>query len=145
MRTVQTGWEEYYSMAMAVSGVSKDSIQYKETRRAFYAGAALMFELATGMSGLSDDAAVEVLKGLSHLPVVQALLAYNRASKIKSSYIDNMFKYLVNVNGDIGWVHPSIKHWNVVTHRLSVEKPAAQTQPKFDKSKDVLPLWLSVS
>ena len=97
----------------------------------------------------------EVLQDHKDEPVVHALLAYRRVVKLKSSYVDTIIGrpaegkkpakagcVFPDKYGTMR-VHPSINHATVRTHRLSVKKPAAQTLPHRDETKDILPNWLA--
>jgi DNA polymerase I-like protein with 3'-5' exonuclease and polymerase domains len=64
-------------------------------------------------------------------PIVPAVIKYRRVTKLKSSYIDNLDKFLHN-----GYVFPGYKQAHVKTGRLSAADPAIQTIPRKDKRKD---------
>lgn len=66
MNTIQSQWEQYYTRTMKPSGIKPGSVQYEETKRAFYAGAGSYFAILMEVTNnLSEDAAAGVLKGVS--------------------------------------------------------------------------------
>jgi len=97
----------------------------------------------------------EALQGYADEPIVAALLAFRRISKLKNSYVDTIIGRPAEEKKKtkdgcvfpdkfgVMRVHPSIKHWNVITHRLSAARPAAQTLPHKDAVKDSIPNWLA--
>jgi DNA polymerase-1 len=80
----------------------------------------------------------EALRQNEDLPTVKALQAYRRVRKLKTSYVDNLFQFIVYDKYGTPRVHPIMKHWNAVTHRLAVEKPALQTIPHRDEKTDTV-------
>lgn len=88
---------------------------------------------SSGAPSTSESALLEH----KNVPIVQAILAWRRVNKLKTSYLDNIWNFQAQ-----GAVHPTYKHWNVVTHRLSAEKPAIQTIPHTDVQKDTIPEFL---
>lgn len=61
MMTIQSGWESYYKDLLKPMGVKPGSHQYKETRRAFYAGSQHFFGIAMKAADLSEDAGEAIL------------------------------------------------------------------------------------
>lgn len=61
LNTVAAEWEKF--KAVIPTGASET--QFREMRRAFFAGGASMFKLVTDTSELSDDGAEAVFDGLS--------------------------------------------------------------------------------
>lgn len=84
----------------------------------------------------------EILVEHRDIPAIAALLAWNRVTKLLSSYLVNIKNYVYQDKFGVDRVHPNWKHWNVITHRLSAEAPAIQTIPHKDAKKDTLPQWL---
>lgn len=80
-----------------------------------------------------------VLEDNSDLLAIQALRMYRRVTDLHSSYIKNMPKFIFRDVFGVPRVHPTFKHWNVVTHRLSAENPPVQTIPHKDEAKDTVP------
>lgn len=63
--TIAHAWADYYTRLLKIQGVVPASVQYQETRRAFYAGAASFMESMVGIADLSDDDAVGCMDKLS--------------------------------------------------------------------------------
>jgi uracil-DNA glycosylase family 4 len=80
----------------------------------------------------------QALTANEDLVAVQALQAFRRVRKLKTSYLDNLSKFIVYDKYGTPRVHPVMKHWNVVTHRLAVERPALQTIPHKDEKTDTV-------
>lgn len=64
MMTVQSGWESYYNDLLKPMGVVPGTIQYKETRRAFYAGSQHFFCMTMKAADLSEEAGEAILETL---------------------------------------------------------------------------------
>lgn len=62
--TIAHAWADYYTRLLKLQGVSPASVQYQETRRAFYAGAASFMGSSILLADLSEDNAVECMKAL---------------------------------------------------------------------------------
>lgn len=66
MNTIQQGWDGYVAAILKPAGVVPGSVQYVETKRAFFAGSSHLFKLVMDASdSLSEDAAAAVLSGVS--------------------------------------------------------------------------------
>lgn len=63
-RTVGEKWDSFYNNVLKPSGVVVGSVQYIETRRAFYAGATAFSALMSEVTELSDDAGVAIMSSL---------------------------------------------------------------------------------
>lgn len=64
-RLIENGWRSY---AEHVLPAGSSPVQTQETRRAFYAGAGLLFEAlanAVGPDDVSEDAGVEIMESVS--------------------------------------------------------------------------------
>lgn len=64
-KLIDAGWRSYAEHVLP-AGASK--VQKQETRRAFYAGAGLLFEALTNAVGpddVSEDAGVEIMESVS--------------------------------------------------------------------------------
>lgn len=67
MKVIAASWQEYVAKVLP-AGVGPDSVQYQETRQAFYAGATVM--LAEQLKLMQDDHAptpadVKVMEGIA--------------------------------------------------------------------------------
>lgn len=63
---VKEMWESYVAQVIAPAGVKEDSVQYQETRRAFYAGVQGMLGTIAGISALpTEEAGIAVLNSIS--------------------------------------------------------------------------------
>ena len=63
--TIGHAWADFYLRLLKIQGVSPASVQYQETRRAFYAGAASFMESTMLIAELSDDEAVVSMEALN--------------------------------------------------------------------------------
>jgi hypothetical protein len=63
MNKIEKLWQEYARLVL--QGVSENSVQYKETRKAFVAGMITSLEQLNAISALPDDQAVKALAGYS--------------------------------------------------------------------------------
>jgi DNA polymerase-1 len=80
----------------------------------------------------------ETLRQNNDLPAIAALQGFRRVRKMKTSYLDNLPKYVVVGPDGVPRAHANFKFWNVVTHRLAVEDPALQTIPHRDAQEDTI-------
>ena len=64
-RTIAEQWDEFEKVIIIPNNIKLDSVQYRETRRAFYAGfhAALIIGLSFDNS-ISEEAGTAILEGL---------------------------------------------------------------------------------
>lgn len=73
---------------------------------------------------------------------IKLLQSFRRISKIKSSYVTNLFPFLRTDRQGGVYCHPTYKQAFVKTGRLSAVDPAIQTIPRPGDKRDVLPTWL---
>lgn len=66
MKYIQSEWDTYFKNVLEPAGVTPDSVQYKETRRAFFAGAISLFDKVVTISQdeTSEDASVLELENI---------------------------------------------------------------------------------
>lgn len=67
IKTVRERWEEYAEFIFANTGVEKTSTQYRETRRAFYAGfvsCLMMGHDEIGSEEVSEDEGVAIMESM---------------------------------------------------------------------------------
>lgn len=80
---------------------------------------------------------VEVLEGLQHHPLAQAVLQFRRVNKLAGTYLENF----LTMSDDDGLLHPNIKTCEARTGRMAVDSPALQTLPRQSADN---PLAISV-
>lgn len=66
MNTIQSEWDKYYEAVLKPAGVVPGSVQFVETKRAFFAGSSSLYNILMGIvDTLSEEAAAAVLGGIS--------------------------------------------------------------------------------
>jgi len=82
MQVIETQWTAFAEVILKPAGVSPDGVQYKELKRAFYAGAAAVFfrMLEVSDSEEATDADLKIPQGISD--ELTAWIAELRAGRV---------------------------------------------------------------